>query len=483
MPEQTDDRKPWQRQPGEKQHPYGCFCIYRDMGPHRSLRQAIEFYLTMPTAKDATARLRQQRRYQAHPDKARYIRNTKVAWGRWSRRWRWVERCDAYDAWQEIIVAHRTSAERLKAKQEEDEELARWRKRQLDAYVGSQKAGVQGISRLLQLVRAGLMANMPWHSRREVVTIQEVDAKGKPTGAWRRTETDDPGLSEMLPLIYRALVEGRRLENEHRAQPEAGRAAPGGGGLITVFSEMLLRYLPEQYRGEAEEDLRQIAEGSGISEDAAPQQMLGRLLARATGAPGPGERGGPSRLTKETLLGMVAIVLEGNYRGVAAECMGIPAAVFEQWMERGGEAVARFLQAEEAGEPRPEVSDEERMCSMLATLVPMAEAEAHRRMVQAVRAGAEKDPRWAVELLARKFPAGWGKQDKHLVEGGDSPIRHKVTVGIMNEYEDLFREIAEEEAKLAEAVEVTALPMLTDADDGEDDDDGSSGKTRITELA
>lgn len=69
-----EERKPWERQPKETLRAFAAFCIYRDMKPgKRSLRE--------------TAR----RHYE---DKSK-LNVTQVK--RWSSRYRWVERCKAYD--------------------------------------------------------------------------------------------------------------------------------------------------------------------------------------------------------------------------------------------------------------------------------------------------------------------------------------------------------------------------------------------------
>jgi hypothetical protein len=64
---------PWERQPGESSRAFGAFCVYRDLGPRRSLRAAAEKYYQ----RSSLAVLRQC--------------NT------WSSAFRWVERASAWD--------------------------------------------------------------------------------------------------------------------------------------------------------------------------------------------------------------------------------------------------------------------------------------------------------------------------------------------------------------------------------------------------
>jgi len=65
-----DERQPWDRLAGESSKAYSHFCLYRDMGPDRSLR-------AMENVDGCTSLYRQL--------------------GRGSSKWRWVERCQKYD--------------------------------------------------------------------------------------------------------------------------------------------------------------------------------------------------------------------------------------------------------------------------------------------------------------------------------------------------------------------------------------------------
>src|ERR1017187_5116383 len=70
----SEEKREWDRQPGESSKAYAHFCLYRDMGQTRSIRQLL---------KDSNCR-------------------SKLAQlMRWSSRWRWVERCQKYDDYLE----------------------------------------------------------------------------------------------------------------------------------------------------------------------------------------------------------------------------------------------------------------------------------------------------------------------------------------------------------------------------------------------
>jgi hypothetical protein len=64
---------PWEQQPGESARAFGAFCVYRNLGPRRSLRASAAAFYGQTTA----ARERQV--------------------DKWSRAFRWVERAGAWD--------------------------------------------------------------------------------------------------------------------------------------------------------------------------------------------------------------------------------------------------------------------------------------------------------------------------------------------------------------------------------------------------
>jgi hypothetical protein len=69
-----EEKHEWDRLPGESSEAFAHFCLYRDMGVTRSLRQ-------VPNLAGCTSVRRQL--------------------SRWSSKWRWVERCERYDDYLE----------------------------------------------------------------------------------------------------------------------------------------------------------------------------------------------------------------------------------------------------------------------------------------------------------------------------------------------------------------------------------------------
>jgi hypothetical protein len=112
-----EEERDWDRQPGESSKAYAHFCLYRDMGPQRSLRKM---------AKDGrcAAKVRQL--------------------DRWSSKWRWVERSQRYDD-------HLQYEDRLRQEKERKEMVSRHAK----IAVLSQNLVVKGIEKLVSEVEQG----------------------------------------------------------------------------------------------------------------------------------------------------------------------------------------------------------------------------------------------------------------------------------------------------------------------------------------
>jgi len=112
-----DEKRAWDRLPGESSKAYHHFCIYRDMGASRSLRQMAG----IPGCTSVRRRL-----------------------NRWSSRWRWVERCQQYDDYLEY---------QLRAEQEK--ERREMSKRHAKIAMLGQSILVKGMEELLAKVQNG----------------------------------------------------------------------------------------------------------------------------------------------------------------------------------------------------------------------------------------------------------------------------------------------------------------------------------------
>jgi hypothetical protein len=112
-----EEDQDWDRLTGESSKAYHHFCLYRDMGPTRSLRQ-------MANVPGCTSVRRQL--------------------NRWSSKWRWVERSHAYDDYLEY--QHRLQQEKKRREMNE---------RHAKIGILGQNVAVKGIENLLAKVQTG----------------------------------------------------------------------------------------------------------------------------------------------------------------------------------------------------------------------------------------------------------------------------------------------------------------------------------------
>lgn len=77
------DRDPWERQPHESAKAYHAFCLYRDMAEARSLQKVCE-----------------------------KLGKSKTLMDRWSARWGWASRVEAYDVYMERQLRLESEEER-----------------------------------------------------------------------------------------------------------------------------------------------------------------------------------------------------------------------------------------------------------------------------------------------------------------------------------------------------------------------------------
>lgn len=130
-----EDRKPWQRLPGEGVRPYAAFVIYRNMpSGARSIREACRLFLTIEPASNAPAALRQFRRYKTHPHPEKYLRNLANMWRRWSKYWQWVGRCKSFDEHMQDLAQVDREAAALRVAQAEIAELEAQAKARLTTF-------------------------------------------------------------------------------------------------------------------------------------------------------------------------------------------------------------------------------------------------------------------------------------------------------------------------------------------------------------
>lgn len=123
-------REPWARVPGEGSRQYAAFCHYRDLGKERSITKGVVVYLTGACPRNSPQRARQQRRYKGHARPHAYLQAVRGQWRRWSSRFGWVSRCQAYDDHIAALAQKEEEAAAVRLRQAqiaEEEEQARTR--------------------------------------------------------------------------------------------------------------------------------------------------------------------------------------------------------------------------------------------------------------------------------------------------------------------------------------------------------------------
>ncbi len=141
----NQEKRAWDRLTGEPSKAYAHFCLYRDIGVSRSLRQ-------MASVPGCTSVRRQL--------------------NRWSSRWRWVERCQKYDDYTE---------RELRVMQEKDRR--EMHKRHARIGMLGQSVLIKGLEELLTRVQAGQEKLAPAELARLMDVSVKVErlARGEPT--------------------------------------------------------------------------------------------------------------------------------------------------------------------------------------------------------------------------------------------------------------------------------------------------------------
>lgn len=116
----------------------------------------------------------------------------------------------------------------------------------------------------------------------------------------------------------------------------------------------------------------------------------------------------PTKLTPDRALGIVELVRNGNYKKVAAAAHGVSERTLYDWIERGQGDIA---------------AGRDTVFAQFAQSLARAEAESESSLVQSVLNAIPDDPKLALEILSRRYPARWARTtrpedttDDHRVE-------------------------------------------------------------------
>lgn len=105
-------------------------------------------------------------------------------------------------------------------------------------------------------------------------------------------------------------------------------------------------------------------------------------------------RGRPTKLTPARALGIVELVRAGNYKKVAAAAHGVSESALYEWIERGTDDKA---------------AGRDTVFAEFAESLTRAEAESESALLGAVRDAIPHDPKLALEILSRRYPARWAR--------------------------------------------------------------------------
>jgi hypothetical protein len=193
-----EEERDWDRQPGESSKAYSHFCLYRDMGPDRSLRK-------VPTLSECRAVVGQ-------------------LW-RWSSKWRWVQRCEKYDDYLEY-------QDRLR----QEKERRQMRDRHAKMAVLAQNIAVEGLKNLLAKVQDGEQGVAPADLTRLLDTGVRVErlSRGEPTEIEKSEHTG----SLDIEARYRTMTpEERRAELVRIFRDELGKTEEEAEDLADGITE------------------------------------------------------------------------------------------------------------------------------------------------------------------------------------------------------------------------------------------------------
>jgi hypothetical protein len=145
----------WHKQPREGSAQYLAFARYRDAGPDRSIARVAA---TTVTAQSPSSH--HQRRYLTHPQPEVYLRSVVRCLKRWSKRFHWMERVQAYDAHQAAVqqkIADDQAAAERQRQAAEEQQQRQLRRQEAQA---ARAVGRRGLLRILHEIERQQLEQM-----------------------------------------------------------------------------------------------------------------------------------------------------------------------------------------------------------------------------------------------------------------------------------------------------------------------------------
>jgi hypothetical protein len=132
--------------------------------------------------------------------------------------------------------------------------------------------------------------------------------------------------------------------------------------------------------------------------------------------------GRPSALTEDLMWEVADLILEGNYRTVAAAACGVSRMTLHNWVARGEEL-----------EGAEDLTSEQQLYVDFAHVMRICEARSESELLQLVAKG-ETGWQAHMTILERRFPARWKRRDELEVAG---EVHQRVTLSPEEEAKEL----------------------------------------------
>lgn len=184
----------WDRRPGESSWDFARFCRYRDLGPARSIPDAVRAWLC-----ETPARFQHQRRFRTAADPDDYVRRVTWRWQQISRKGFWCQRVAAFDDRVEEEARQQAILDHIEAE-------AEYRRLRLTEARAMRRAGREIWQRFIDLIDGGKLNELILDHMKYVVTAP------RGSGESSRVERETKSIVELLNVAREGIVAGQYLE-------------------------------------------------------------------------------------------------------------------------------------------------------------------------------------------------------------------------------------------------------------------------------
>jgi len=242
-------KQPWERQPGEPRKHYSYFLAYRDLGPARTVRNALR----------DTPRIRGGCGRAAWDELPK-----KVQDGLWSyrrklaARWHWTDRANAWDDWRNSLAQKHADERAAEAAIREADEAEEERRRQIEAGRKAVAAGSHVVTRLVELYEKGALDDVSLERVKNIVIAEDGN----------REETERKAITELLPAALAALAEGQRMQRVAQEQATDKREIKVDLSGFERLAEIIVAHVPEEQWDDVRAEVGALLRGEDVGDDA-----------------------------------------------------------------------------------------------------------------------------------------------------------------------------------------------------------------------